>query len=65
MRGSGATALVEACVQPRDGPGQQLGDAADRMVRDGAEHVAQVGLRIEPVQLGGLEAAIAAQFLVA
>jgi len=33
-------------------PGQQFVDAVDRMVGDAFEHVAQVRLGIEPVELG-------------
>ena len=36
-------------------PGQQFGDAVDRVVGDAGEHVAQPGLRIEAVELGGLD----------
>ena len=35
-----------------DVPGQQLGDAVDRMIGDAAEHLAQVGFGIVAVELG-------------
>jgi hypothetical protein len=38
-----------------DVPGQQISDAVDRMVCNTAENVAQVGLRIESVELGGFD----------
>jgi hypothetical protein len=44
-------------VQP-EVPGQQLCDAVHRMVGDALQHLAQVGLGIEAVQLGGSEQAI-------
>ena len=38
-----------------DIPGQQFGDAVDRVVGDAAEHVTQVGFGIEAVQFGRLD----------
>jgi hypothetical protein len=35
--------------------GQQLGDPVDGVVGDAAEEIAQIGLGIEAVQLGGLD----------
>ena len=42
----------------RDIPGQQFADAVDRVVGDAAEHVAQVGFGIEPVELGRADQAV-------
>jgi hypothetical protein len=36
-------------------PGQQLVDPGDLVVGDPAQHLGEPGLRIDPVQLGGLE----------
>ena len=36
-------------------PGQQFGDAVDGMVGDAADHLAQIGFRIEAVELGGFD----------
>ena len=47
--------MVEARRETGDGPRQQFGDTADGVVGDDAEHVAQVGFRVDPVQLGGLQ----------
>ena len=41
-----------------DVPRQQLVDAVDGMVRDAPEHITQVCLRVEPVQLGCFHEAI-------
>jgi len=42
---------------PRDVPGQQLVDAADRMLGDARQDFPQVCLRVEPVELGRLRRA--------
>ena len=34
-------------------PGQQIGDLVDRVVGDAAEEIAQIGLGVETVELGG------------
>ena len=38
-----------------DVPGQQFGDAVDGMIGDTADHLAQIGFRIEAVELGGFD----------
>jgi hypothetical protein len=38
-----------------DIPGQQLSDALGRMIRDPADDLAQIGLRIETIKLRGLD----------
>ena len=38
-----------------DVPGQQFVDAVDRVVGDAGQDVAQIGLGIEAVELGGLD----------
>ena len=35
-------------------PGQQFLDAVDRVLIDALQHMAQVGVRIDPVELRGL-----------
>ena len=39
-------------------PGQQFGDAVDRVIGDAREHVAQVGFGIEAVELGRADQAV-------
>jgi hypothetical protein len=51
---AGQAALSTAC-SGGEGPGQQVGDAVDRMIGDASKHIAQVGLGIEAVELGGLD----------
>jgi hypothetical protein len=36
-------------------PRKLLGDAVDGMVGDAGEHVAQIGFRIQAVELGGFD----------
>lgn len=51
MGGAQLAGLGGGFVQA-DVPGRQFGDALDRMVGDSLQHVAQIRLRIDPVQLG-------------
>jgi len=39
-------------------PGQQFVDAVDRVIGDAREHVAEVGFRIDAVQLGRADQAV-------
>lgn len=47
--------LIETLGETWDGPGQEFGDAVHGMVGDDAEHVAQVGFGVDPVQLGAFD----------
>src|SRR5512144_2512871 len=55
LSGGHGAGVVSLCfVAPGDVPRQQLVDAVDGMLGNAREHLAQVGLRIEPVELGRL-----------
>ena len=41
-------------------PGQQFGDLPCRVIGNGSEHVGQIVLRVEAIELGGLVSAQAA-----
>ncbi len=52
--GSGGDTLIEPWTDIGEVPGQQFRHAVHRVVGDALDHAAQVGLRVEAVQLGGL-----------